>query len=65
MYKGSFEGRILSIKIHVENSSSGKDGALMDIGISAKTSAHKNILKLVGCYLKTSILSLVFEYFRV
>jgi serine/threonine protein kinase len=62
MYKGSFEGRILSIKMYYERNSSAKDLALMDMGISAKTSAHKNILKLVGCCLETSIPSLVFEY---
>ncbi|XP_062174688.1 serine/threonine-protein kinase ZRK1-like [Alnus glutinosa] len=62
MYKGSFEGRILSIKVYDERDSFAKDLALMDIGISAKASAHKNILKLVGCCLETSIPSLVFEY---
>jgi serine/threonine protein kinase len=62
MYKGSFEGRILSIKMYDDRGPSDKDLALMDIGISAKTSAHKNILKLVGCCLETSIPSLVFEY---
>ncbi|XP_062144422.1 serine/threonine-protein kinase ZRK1-like [Alnus glutinosa] len=62
LYKGSFEGRILSIKMYDERDSSAKDTALMDIGISAKASAHKNVLKLVGCCLETSIPSLVFEY---
>jgi serine/threonine protein kinase len=62
LYKGSFEGRILSIKVYHKRDSSAKDLALMDIGISAKASAHKNILKLVGCCLETSIPSLVFEY---
>jgi len=65
MYKGSFEGRILSIKmygLYADRGLSDKDLALMDMGISAKTAAHKNILKLVGCCLETSIPSLVFEY---
>jgi serine/threonine protein kinase len=59
MYKGSFEGRILSIKMYCHPE---KALALMDIGISAKASAHKNILKLVGCCLETPIPSSVFEY---
>jgi serine/threonine protein kinase len=62
MYKGSFEGRILSIKMYRSLCSFVKDEALMDIGISAKASAHKNILKLVGCCLETPIPSSVFEY---
>jgi serine/threonine protein kinase len=65
MYKGSFEGRILSIKTYKRYDARYKrklDEVLMDIGISAKASAHKNILKLVGCCLETSIPSLVFEY---
>jgi serine/threonine protein kinase len=62
MYKGSFEGRILSIKTYDARYNDNLDEALMDIGISAKASAHKNILKLVGCCLETSIPSLVFEY---
>jgi serine/threonine protein kinase len=62
MYKGSFEGRILSIKMYDDRRPSDKDWALMDTGISAKTSAHKNILKLVGCCLETLIPNLVFEY---
>jgi len=65
LYKGSFEGRILSIKTYKRYDARYKrklDEALMDIGISAKASAHKNILKLVGCCLDTSIPSLVFEY---
>jgi serine/threonine protein kinase len=67
LYKGSFEGRILSIKMHKLNSPFEKDLVLLeqfltDLGISAKTSAHKNILKLVGCCLETSIPSLVFAY---
>ncbi|XP_059440269.1 serine/threonine-protein kinase ZRK1-like [Corylus avellana] len=59
IYKGSFEGRVLSIKKydHVY-----MDEVLTDLGISAKTSAHKHILQLAGCCLETSIPALVFEY---
>jgi serine/threonine protein kinase len=63
MYKGSFEGRILSIKNYNQGYPSRfMDEVLMDLGISAKMSAHKNILHLVGCSLETSIPALVFEY---
>ncbi|XP_059440407.1 non-functional pseudokinase ZRK2-like [Corylus avellana] len=65
MYKGSFEGRILSIKIHDKEWSIERfamDHALKDLGISAKASAHNNILHLAGCCLETSIPALVFEY---
>jgi serine/threonine protein kinase len=63
MYKGSFEGRILSIKNYNQRYPSRfMAEVLMDLGISAKTSAHKNILRLAGCSLETSIPALVFEY---
>ncbi|XP_062145431.1 non-functional pseudokinase ZRK2-like [Alnus glutinosa] len=62
MSKGSFEGRILFIKSYNRKMSSAKDWALTDIAISAKTSTHKNVLKLVGCCLETSIPTIVYEY---
>jgi serine/threonine protein kinase len=62
VYKGSFEGRILGIKSYNRKMSSPKGWALMDIGISAKMSAHNNIQKLVGCCLETSIPTTVYEY---
>jgi hypothetical protein len=47
MYKGSFEGRILSIKNYNQGCQSRfMDDVLMDLGISAKMSAHKNIMRL-------------------
>jgi serine/threonine protein kinase len=71
-YKGSFEGRILSIKSYKQVpmkdlavgsiAISSKDLALTDIAISAKLSAHKNILRLAGCCLETSTPTLVYEY---
>ena len=48
--------------INMYDHPSAKDSALTDMAISAKTSAHKNILKLVGCCLETSIPTLVYEY---
>ncbi|XP_059439669.1 serine/threonine-protein kinase ZRK1-like [Corylus avellana] len=60
LYHGTFEGRFISIKLYGERST--KDMALSDLAISAKTSAHKNIQKLVGCCLETSIPALVFQY---
>ena len=63
VYKGSFEGRIISIKNYNNNLSIfTADEVLTNLGISAKMSAHKNILQLVGCCLETSIPALVFEY---
>jgi serine/threonine protein kinase len=62
MYKGSFQGRLLSIKTDKLNNSFEKELFLTDLAISAKMSAHTNILKLVGCCLETSTPTLVFEY---
>jgi serine/threonine protein kinase len=60
LYKASFEGRLFSINMY--DHPSARDSPLTDMAISAKMSAHKNILKLVGCCLETSIPTLVYEY---
>ncbi|KAL4644515.1 hypothetical protein ACB092_02G170200 [Castanea dentata] len=59
-YKGSFEGRIISVKKYNENLE-GLEVVFIDTAISAKMSSHKNVLKLIGCCLETQIPTLVFE----
>lgn len=59
-YKGSFDDRTISIEKY------DKDGieqeyVVTNIAISAKVSAHKNVLKLVGCCLETQLPTLVYE----
>ncbi|XP_041018835.1 serine/threonine-protein kinase ZRK1-like [Juglans microcarpa x Juglans regia] len=56
-YKGSLDDRTFSIKY--ENC--GIKTVVTDIAISAKVSAHKNVLKLVGCCLETQPPTLVYE----
>ncbi|KAB1212249.1 hypothetical protein CJ030_MR5G025017 [Morella rubra] len=59
LYEGSFEGRTISIKTFMDPTLS--ELPITDLAISAKASAHKNVLKLVGCCLKTRLPTLVFE----
>ncbi|XP_059452300.1 serine/threonine-protein kinase ZRK1-like [Corylus avellana] len=58
-YKGSLEGRTISIK--KDKGSLYLDEVFTDIAISAKMSAHKNVLRLVGCCLDTQVPILVYE----
>jgi len=60
-YKGSLDGRIVSIKKYAEDSTF-SDFSFTDIAMSAKTSSHKNVLRLVGCCLETQLPTLVFEF---
>ncbi|XP_059449481.1 serine/threonine-protein kinase ZRK1-like [Corylus avellana] len=58
-YKGSLEGRTISIR-----KTKGKldlDCVFTEIAISAKMSAHKNVLRLVGCCLETQVPIVVYE----
>ncbi|XP_041020478.1 serine/threonine-protein kinase ZRK1-like [Juglans microcarpa x Juglans regia] len=59
-YKGYLEGRTISIKKAIHDCA--KEEVLTDLAFSAKVSAHKNVLKLVGCCLETPIVILVHEF---
>ncbi|KAF5463094.1 hypothetical protein F2P56_019037 [Juglans regia] len=59
-YKGYLEGRTISIKRG--KSDRAKEEVFTDLAFSAKVSAHKNVLKLVGCCLETPIVILVYEF---
>ena len=59
-YKGSFDDRTIFIKEYKE-AFAVPDMAFADIAVSAKASAHKNVIKLVGCCLETQIPTLVYE----
>ena len=58
-YNGSFEGRMISIKKHLQHR---RDDIFTDIAVSAKMSTHNNVLKLIGCCLETQIPISVYEY---
>ena len=57
-YNGSFEGRMISIKKHLQHH---RDDIFTDIAVSAKMSTHNNVLKLIGCCLETQIPISVYE----
>ncbi|XP_042964522.1 non-functional pseudokinase ZED1-like [Carya illinoinensis] len=59
-FKGSLEGRTISIKKYNRYLSS-LEYVFNDIAISAKMRAHKDILKLIGCCLETQFPILVHE----
>ncbi|XP_040998977.1 non-functional pseudokinase ZED1-like [Juglans microcarpa x Juglans regia] len=59
-FKGSLEGRTISIKKYNGYLSS-LEYVFTDIAISAKMRAHKNVLKLIGCCLETQFPILVHE----
>ncbi|XP_059439985.1 serine/threonine-protein kinase ZRK1-like [Corylus avellana] len=62
LYKGSFEGRTISVKKYeMLESTEELDFPFTDIAISAKMSPHKNALKLLGCCLETRFPILVLE----
>ncbi|XP_041020479.1 serine/threonine-protein kinase ZRK1-like [Juglans microcarpa x Juglans regia] len=59
-YKGYLEGRTISIKKAIYDRA--KEEVFTDLAISAKVSAHKKVLKLVGCCLETKVVILVYEF---
>jgi serine/threonine protein kinase len=59
-YKGSVNGRIVSIKKYEEDLTF--PNSFTDIAMAAKMSSHKNVLRLVGCCLETRLPTLVFEF---
>ncbi len=66
-YKGSFEGRIVSIKkfeggVHITEGRELSNYVINDAVISAKMSANNNVLKLIGCCLETRPPTLVHEF---
>ena len=58
-YNGSFEGRMISIKKYLPHNDD--DYLFTDIAVSAKMSAHNNVLKLIGCCLETQVPISVYE----
>ncbi|KAG6636973.1 hypothetical protein CIPAW_11G148000 [Carya illinoinensis] len=59
-YKGSHEGRTISIKKHGSNPCP-IESIFTDIAISAKIRPHKHAVKLIGCCLETPLPILVYE----
>ncbi|KAF5745034.1 hypothetical protein HS088_TW07G00615 [Tripterygium wilfordii] len=71
-YKGTIEGRVVPVcksswlPVHV-NHRTGMvntlwNEAVTDVSISAMLSGHKNVLKLLGCCLETTVPTIVYEY---
>ena len=57
-YKGSLNGRLVSIRkfegsVHIIEGRGLSNYIINDLVISAKISAHNNVLKLIGCCLET------------
>ncbi|XP_075668627.1 serine/threonine-protein kinase ZRK1-like [Castanea sativa] len=66
-YKGSLDGRLVSIRkfeggVHITEGRDLSNYVINDLVISAKMSAHKNVLKLIGCCLETRPPILVHEF---
>ncbi|XP_030930482.1 non-functional pseudokinase ZED1-like [Quercus lobata] len=66
-YKGSLYGRLVSIRkfeggVHIIEGRGLSNYIINDLVISAKMSAHKNVLKLIGCCLETQPPILVHEF---
>ena len=66
-YKGSLNGRLVSIRkfegsVHIIEGRGLSNYIINDLVISAKISAHNNVLKLIGCCLETWPPILVHEF---
>ncbi|KAK8577936.1 hypothetical protein V6N13_076612 [Hibiscus sabdariffa] len=61
LYKGSLRGRQISVKRYKSHDKC-LETAITDIVISSQMSAHKNVLKLIGCCLETQNPVLVYEF---
>ena len=61
-YKGSLEGRFLSVRKFHDAYDGILDCVIKEITFGTQLSTHKNVLKLLGCCLETKIPVLVYEY---
>lgn len=68
-YKGSLEDRLVSVKVYRDERVNGDDDQdkildciIKDIAVGSQMSAHKNVLKLLGCCLETKHPILVYEF---
>ncbi|KAF5745032.1 hypothetical protein HS088_TW07G00613 [Tripterygium wilfordii] len=76
-YKGTIEGRVVPVcksswlPVHVKHLTgkwsemlvnNWRNDAVTDVSISAMLSGHKNVLKLLGCCLETTVPMVVYEY---
>jgi len=66
-YKGSLEDRLISVKVYWEGvygdyQDKILDCIIKDIAVGSQMSAHKNVLKLLGCCLETRLPILVYEF---